>query len=69
MWKEVIQFMFMPVYALCIPALCQKHENKSTYQYLYLYGHAVTVASSVRRPANRRALRSPNAPDLPEGAK
>ena len=27
------------------------------------------MASSVRRPANRRALRSPNAPDLPEGAK
>ena len=39
------------------------------YIYNYLYGHAGTVASSVRRPANRRALRSPNAPNLPEGAK
>ena len=27
--EEVIQFVFMPVYALCIPGLNQKHENKS----------------------------------------
>ena len=32
--EELMQFLFLPIYALCIPGLNRKHENKSNWAFI-----------------------------------
>ena len=61
--------IFVSAYICIVHPWSESKTRKQVQLSIHQYGRAGTVPSCVRRPANRRAIRSPSAPDLPEGAK